>query len=92
MGQERRLAEIMVTRDPRTDPQPPSEPWVDRPLTAQELNALKVRLSKMTQADLVKFYDAGLFVCRLDHGAPPRAGFIQQLVAAWKELQRRQKA
>ena len=80
-----------MTRDPRTDSPPPSEPWVERPLTAEELSELKVRLSKMSQADLVKFYDAGLFVCRLDHGEPPRAGFIQQLVAAWKELQRRRK-
>jgi hypothetical protein len=74
------------------DSQPPSEPWLDRPLTAEELKDLKARLSKMTQADLVKFYDAGLFVCRLDQGAPPRAAFIQQLVASWKELQLRQKA
>ncbi len=75
-----------------SDPKPPSEPWIDRPLTAEELKALKVRLSKMTQTDLVKFYESTLFVCRLDRGRPPRAGFVQQLVSAWKELQRRQKA
>ena len=46
----------------------------------------------MTQADLVKFYEAGLLTCRLEHGIPPRAAFIQQLVQAWRELVRRQKA
>ena len=43
----------------------------------------------MTQADLVKFYDAGLQMCQLDRGVPPRAAFIQQLVQAWRELNRR---
>ena len=78
-----------MTRDPRSDPLPPSEPWVERPLTAQELKELKARLSKMTQAELVKFYDAALEMCRLDSGTPPRAAFVQQLVATWKEMQRR---
>ena len=81
-----------MTRDPRTDPKPPNEPWLERPLTAEELKDLKVRLSKMSERKLVKFYEEALFVCQLDHGAPPRAGFVQQLVGAWKELQRRQKA
>ena len=79
-----------MTRDPRTDP-PPNEPWLDRPLTAEDLKALKVRLSKTTQPELVKAYNAALFMCELDHGVPPRAAFIQQLVAAWKELLRRRK-
>jgi hypothetical protein len=81
-----------MNRDPHSDPKPPSEPWLDRPLTAEELKDLRVRLAKMPDRELVKFYEAGLFVCRLDNGAPPQAGFIQKLVAAWKELQRRQKA
>jgi hypothetical protein len=80
-----------VTSDSNSDPKPPSEPWKDRPLTAQELADLKVQLSKMLQRDLVKFYEAGLHMCQLAQGQPPRAGFIQQLVAAWKELQRRKK-
>ena len=46
----------------------------------------------MTQPELVKFYEAALEMCRLDQGAPPRAAFIQQLVAAWKAMQRRHKA
>jgi hypothetical protein len=61
-------------------------------LTAEELAALRIRLSKMTQADLVKFYDAGFQTCRLNHGAPPRASFSQQLVQAWRELVRSRKA
>jgi hypothetical protein len=75
-----------------TDPLPQSEPWIERPLSTEDLEALRVRLSKMTHADLVKFYDAGLHMCRMNHGVPPSAGFIQQLVQAWKELQWRQKA
>jgi hypothetical protein len=81
-----------MTRDPRTDPQPASESWVDRSLTALELQSLRERLAKMTQTELVKFYDAGLRMCRLTGGVRPRAPFIQQLVQAWRELGRRQKA
>jgi hypothetical protein len=73
------------------DPQPPSDPWLDRPLTAQEMRALRDRLTKMTQGELVRAYHAALHMCRLDHGAPPRAAFIQQLVGSWKEMQRRRK-
>ncbi len=85
-------SENLMTNDPRTDPKPPNEPWLERPLTAEELKDLKARLSKMAQTELVKFYEAALFVCRLDNGEPPRAAFIQQFVAAWKEMQRRRKA
>ena len=80
-----------MTRDPRTNP-PPSEPWLDHPLTAEELKALRVRLGEITEAELVMAYEAALFMCELNHGVPPRAAFIQQLVAAWKDLQRRRKA
>jgi hypothetical protein len=65
------------------------DPWLDRPLTAEELKAERSRLSRLTDADLVKAYDAALDMCRPDKGVPPRAAFIQQLVASWKELQRR---
>ncbi len=78
--------------DPSTDPKRSSEPWLDRPLTAEELKAARIRLSRLTDTDLVKAYDAALEMCQLDRGVPPRAAFIQQLVASWKELQRRQKA
>ena len=81
-----------MSTDPQTDPQPPSEPWLDRPLTAEELKAARIRLSKMTDAELVKAYNAALEMCRLDRSRLPRAAFIQQLVASWKELQLRQRA
>ena len=74
------------------DPSPTSEPWLDRPLTAEELRAARIRLSRLTDTDLIGAYDAALEMCRQDRGVPPRAAFIQQLVASWKELQRRQKA
>ncbi len=57
------------------------------PLTTEELKDLRIRLSKMTQYELMKFYDDALSLCRLENGAPPRAAFIQQLVAAWKVMQ-----
>ena len=81
-----------MSRNPIPDRKPPSGPWIERPLSTADLEALCVRLSKMTQADLVKLYDAGLHMCQLNHGVPPNAGFIQQLVQVWKELQQRQKA
>jgi len=80
-----------MARDPSTNPKPPSDPWIERPLTAEELQDLKVRLSKMTQADLVKFYEASIHMCQLNRGEPPSAGFVQQLVQAWKEMRRRRK-
>ena len=72
-----------------TDPKPPSEPWLDRPLTAEELKAARIRLSRMTETELMKAYDSALEMCRPDSGFPPRVAFSQQLVAAWKEMQRR---
>jgi hypothetical protein len=77
-----------MTGDPRTYP-PANEPWLDRPLSGEELSALKIKVSKMSRRTLVEFYDDALNKCRLDRGVPPRARFIQQLVAAWKEIQRR---
>ena len=64
-----------MTRDPRSDPKVPADPWVDRPMTAQELADVKLRLSKMTDAHLVKFYESSIQMCRLDRGLPPRAAF-----------------
>ena len=61
-------------------------------MTAEELESMRATLAKMTQSDLVKIYDAGLHMCGLANGIPPRAAFIQQLVQAWRELVRRQKA
>ena len=52
-------------------PPPASEPWLDRPLTAEELKAARIRLSRLTDTDLVRAYDAALEICRLDRGVPP---------------------
>jgi hypothetical protein len=78
-----------MTHDPRSAPSPPGEPWLDRPLSAAELKAARIRLSQMTELELRKAYDAALEMCRLDRGLPPPAAVIQQLVASWKEVQRR---
>ncbi len=80
-----------MTSDHRSAPQPPSEPWLDHPLSGEELKAARIRLSKMTESELMKAYDTALEMCRLDNGFPPRAAFIQQLIASWKEIQRRWK-
>jgi hypothetical protein len=74
------------------DPKPSSEPWLDHPLMAEEMRTLRTRLSKMTHAELMKFYDTALEMCRFNQNVPPRAAFIQQLVASWKEMQRRRTA
>jgi len=79
----------MNSRDPATN-QPAFEPWQDRPLAAEELRAARILLSKMSETELARAYNAALEMCRLQLGAPPRAAFIQQLVASWKEMQRRQ--
>lgn len=81
-----------MTHDLRTNPELPGESWLDGPLTAEELRATRIRLSNMTETELVKAYGSALDLCKLDRGMPPRAAFVQQLVASWKELQRRLKA
>jgi len=45
----------------------------------------------MSQADLTKFYQACIDMCQLNRGVAPRASFVQQLVQAWKEMERRRK-
>ena len=42
------------------DSKPPADPWTDRPLTAEELRAVRDRLSKMPQPEVVKFFIDGL--------------------------------
>ena len=74
------------------DPQPPGEPWGDQPLNPKELKLLRGRFSKMNKSDLVKFYEAGLYMCQLNRGVPSRAAFVQQLVQEWREMDRRRKA
>jgi len=64
----------------------------DGPLTQEELEAVRERLRKMSDAQLVRHYEAGLQMCQLDPGKrPPSASFVQQLVQAWRELVRRRR-
>jgi hypothetical protein len=59
------------------------------PFDRNRLEELRVRLSRMGRQELQRFYEACWHMCRLEQGCPPRAPFIQQLVQAWKEMQRR---
>lgn len=67
----------------------PSEPWINRALTREELDELTIRLDKMSDVELMKNYDSAHFVCRPDRGHGPRACFIQQLVAIWRVMRKR---
>jgi hypothetical protein len=60
-------------------------------LSKQELEEFRQRLFKMSDAELVKCYNNCLYMCQLNSGQPPRAAYPQQLVQAWKELDRRRK-
>ena len=59
------------------------------PLSRDELEAVRVRLRKMSDTHLIRHYEAGLQMCQLNQGRPPSAAFVQQLVQAWRELVRR---
>jgi hypothetical protein len=61
------------------------------PLDEPKLQKIRERLAKMSDAELVKFYEASIHMCQLDRGKAPRAPFIQQLVQAWRELTKREK-
>src|SRR5438034_9404332 len=45
----------------------------------------------MSDAQLIRMYDAGLQMCQLNQGRRPSASFVQQLVQTWRELVRRQR-
>jgi hypothetical protein len=74
-----------------TDPKPPYEPGMGNPLSTRQLETLCNELSKMMAEDLQKFYETSVHMSHLNQTMPPGVGSIQQLMAAWKELQRRQK-
>jgi hypothetical protein len=46
----------------------------------------------MNDAQLARQYEASLLMCRMDRSGPPSAAYIQQLVQAWRELNRRKDA
>jgi hypothetical protein len=61
-------------------------------LSAEDVAELRECLRKMRDDELVKLYKEGLHLCQLNRdGQPPRAGFVNLLVQAWKELDRRRK-
>jgi hypothetical protein len=59
------------------------------PLTVEQIAELRSRLRRMSLAELQKFYEAALEMCRISRGAAPRPTYVQQLVQAWRELRRR---
>jgi len=61
----------------------------DGPLKKEQLDALRLRLSKMSVTALWNFYHACWSMCKPDRREPPSASFVQQLVQAWKELAKR---
>ena len=61
-------------------------------LSVQDLAELRERLQKMSDFQLQSWYNDCLHMCQLDsRGQPPKAAYVQQLVQAWKEIDRRRK-
>jgi hypothetical protein len=61
-------------------------------LSAEDLAELRERLGKMPDDKLRSWYNDCLNICQLDsRGHPPKAAYPQQLIQAWKELDRRRK-
>jgi hypothetical protein len=67
------------------------EPWIDRPMDESQLEELRQRLARMGTAELQHFYQSAHHMSRMDRREAPRAAFVQQLVQAWRELDRRRK-
>jgi len=61
------------------------------PFDREGMAELRERLAAMSSRELAEFYSACHYMCRPDEHAP-RAAFVQQLVAAWKEIRRRERA
>jgi hypothetical protein len=61
-------------------------------LSADDLAELRGRLTKMSDEKLRAWFNDCLHMCQLDsRGHPPKASYPQQLVQAWRELDRRRK-
>ncbi len=61
----------------------------DSPLNSRQLAELRDRLAKMSVTALYDFYEAAYMRCKLNRqGGLPRAEFVQELVAAWKEMRK----
>jgi hypothetical protein len=61
------------------------------PYNRSELIALRSELARLSSQSVREFYVKAWDLCGLggDQGRPPRPSFIQQLVQAWRELDRR---
>lgn len=61
----------------------------DRPLSAQQLDELRQRFSRMSMTGLYDAYHAAWTRCKMERdGKPPKAEFIQTLVQVWRELRK----
>jgi hypothetical protein len=61
----------------------------DRPLTADQLAALRQQYAKLSITGLYDAYFAAWQRCKVERdGRAPRAGHIQELVQVWKELRK----
>jgi hypothetical protein len=59
----------------------------DRPMTPEELEVLRLRLSRMSPTALLDAYFAAWTRCKTERdGEPPPARFILVLVQAWKAV------
>jgi hypothetical protein len=62
----------------------PSE--FDRPLSVEDLKALRRKLSMLSPSHVLEAYREAHQKCRMDGDVLPRAAALQELVTAWKIL------
>jgi hypothetical protein len=67
------------------------EPWIDAPMSQEQIEQLRARLQRMGNRELQYFYESAPYMSRIDRGEVPRAAFVQQLVQAWREMDRRRR-
>lgn len=61
----------------------------DPPLSREQLESLRRRLSEMSMTALFDAYYAAWTRCKMERdGRPPRARFVQELVTAWRVLRK----
>ena len=60
----------------------------DEVLSRKDLAELQRRLSMMSGTAVQDFYRGAHLACRIGPGHFPRAGAIQELVQAWKQMRK----
>ena len=60
-------------------------------MSLDQIEQLRARLQRMGDHELQRFYESAHFMSRIDRGETPRAAFVQQLVQAWREMDRRRR-